>query len=76
MNEHLGFSAKETQAGELIISHHGKQVTILRGSRAGKAKAALDAATCDEQQLLLARLTGNYKRGNERAARNHPKNRR
>jgi hypothetical protein len=28
-----------------------------------------------EPQLVMARWTGNYKRGNERAAREHPRNR-
>jgi len=44
---------------------------ILRGARASEFLE--DAATQDPQQLM-ARLTGNYRRGNERAARQHPRN--
>ena len=29
----------------------------------------------EEGQQLMARVTGNYKRGNERVARQHPRNR-
>ncbi len=31
---------------------------------------------CRALMKLMARLTGNYRRGNERQARNHPRNRR
>ena len=37
------------------------------------AKAAETASESDVQQFL-ARLTGNYKRGNERLAGRHPRN--
>jgi hypothetical protein len=71
----LGFTVKESNTDELIIFHRGKQAANLRGSRARELKADLDASTFGEQQQLLARLTGNYKRGNERTAKNHPRNR-
>jgi hypothetical protein len=29
-----------------------------------------------DEQELMARVTGNYRRGNERASRDHPRNRR
>jgi hypothetical protein len=32
-------------------------------------------ASPDEQQLAMARATGNYRRGNERTASAHPRNR-
>lgn len=70
----LGFSFKETKAGDIIIYHHGKQATILRGARAAKMRADLEASSFHEQQQLLARLTGNYKRGNEKKAKKHPRN--
>lgn len=34
-----------------------------------------DDAAADDEQQLMARVTGNYKRGNERVAREHPRNR-
>jgi hypothetical protein len=45
---------------------------VLRGPRAQEFLAEVEGA--DEQQVM-ARWTGNYKRGNERAARDHPRNR-
>lgn len=57
---------------EVVISHHGKEATVLRGARA--IEFAQEVANNDPQ-LLMARLTGNYKRGNERTAKNHPRNR-
>lgn len=57
---------------EVVISHHGRQAAVLRGE---KARAFVQEAENSDAQLLMARLTGNYKRGNERAARSHPRNR-
>lgn len=42
---------------------------------AGAARFLAEAETSDPQ-LVMARWTGNYKRGNERTARHHPRNRR
>lgn len=53
------------------ITHHGKPATTLRGARAADFLSEVD----DDPQLVMARWTGNYKRGNERTARNHPRNR-
>lgn len=70
----LGFVFKETKAGDIIIYHHGKQATILRGARAEKTRKGLEASSFQQQQQLLARVTGNYKRGNEKKAKKHRKN--
>ena len=62
----LGFHFSGNKKGELDIWHHGKLVTHFNVSRAQKVMHQLDTKTFEQQQLLLARLTGNYKRGNER----------
>lgn len=62
----LGFSYRVTQAGELEISRDGRVVTRLRGRAATKAATQLESADVEAQQQRLARLTGNYRRGNER----------
>jgi hypothetical protein len=67
----LGFSYHERKAGEIVVSRHGKPVTTLRGKTASRFLA--DVATGDPQQVM-ARVTGNYGRGNERTARSHPRN--
>lgn len=56
---------------DVVIRHHGVTATVLRGAR---AKDFLAEAESGDAQLLMARLTGNYRRGNERTARQHPRN--
>lgn len=53
----------EVRGSQVSITHHGRQATILRGAAA--ARFLREVETGDPQQLM-ARLTGNYKRGNER----------
>ncbi|WP_163543729.1 hypothetical protein [Occultella kanbiaonis] len=66
-----GFSYREVGA-EVRISHHGHHATTLRG---GRAAEFLREVEFGDPQELMARVTGNYKHGNERTARNHPRNR-
>lgn len=68
-----GFDWQELPDGSIRITHHGKPATTLRGGRAAEFLADVDSG---DPQELMARLTGNYKRGNERTAKNHPRNRR
>lgn len=51
------------------IRHHGRKATTLRNAVAQKFLA--DVERGDPQQLM-ARVTGNYKRGNERSTRHRP----
>ncbi|MFT5194674.1 MAG: hypothetical protein ACI9EW_003059 [Cellvibrionaceae bacterium] len=70
----LGFSYQISKSSVILINHHGKQVTALRGKSAAefsKKMANLDFAG---EQQLMARVTGNYKRGNERQGKNHLRN--
>lgn len=68
-----GFSYVEHKDGTVLITHHGNRAAVLRGRRAA---AFLEDVDDGDDQELMARLTGNYKHGNERTARNHPRNRR
>jgi len=74
--EDLGFRVRERKGGHVEILHHGRLAATLRGSQAAEFLAELSDPTNPEAQQLMARLTGNYKRGNERLASNHPRNRR
>ena len=56
---------------DVVIRHHGITATVLRGAR---AQDFLAEAAIGDAQLLMARITGNYRRGNERTARKHPRN--
>lgn len=56
---------------DVVISHHGNRATVLRGRRAQEFLAEVEDG---DPQELMARLTGNYRRGNERTAKQHPRN--
>ncbi|MGW7278268.1 hypothetical protein ACWGIV_08165 [Streptomyces sp. NPDC054844] len=73
MPEPHGFAYTVTGNGTVRITHHHNHATTLNGSRAARF---LEEITAGDPQLVMARWTGNYKHGNERAARNHPRNRR
>ncbi len=71
MGTPLGFAY--VQRGEqVVITHHGRAATTLRGPRAAEF---LDEVAAGDDQEVMARWTGNYRRGNERQARQHPRNR-
>ena len=76
MDTDLGFTHRTRKSGDVEILHRGRLAATLRGVAA--AEFLSEFAGCDEAaaQQLMARLTGNYKRGNERAATSHPRNRR
>lgn len=62
-----GFAVSERKNGELAIARDGRVVTVVRGRAAERlAERLAAAANDDEVQHLLARATGNYRRGNER----------
>lgn len=65
-----GFEYSARSDGSVVITHHGRTATVLRGAR---AEEFLEDAASDPQGAM-ARWTGNYKRGNERAAKRHPRN--
>jgi hypothetical protein len=77
-NENLGFTYQARKQGEVLIYHHGRLATTLRGESAMEFIAFLDECEGSDfaaQQQLMARITGNYKHGNERTAMNHSRNR-
>lgn len=69
-----GFTWQAGKAGDVKLFHHGKLATTLRRR---KAQAFLDLTAAGDEgaaQLEAARLTGNYKRGNERLSKGHARN--
>lgn len=71
----LGFSFEETTGGCVQILRDGKVVTILRSQEAVKFLEKVRALNAKGCQQHMARVTGNYKRGNERMAKKHERNR-
>lgn len=72
----LGFSYRSLKTGAVEIRHHGRLAATLRGTEAADFIAEVEAGEAADAQQLMARLTGNFKRGNEGLAASHPRNRR
>nr|CAS02605.1 putative integron gene cassette protein [uncultured bacterium]CAS02632.1 putative integron gene cassette protein [uncultured bacterium] len=64
----LGFSYRATAKGVVHIARDGREVVILRAKAASQFLAKAEGASMDAVQQLCARVTGNYKRGNEATA--------
>jgi hypothetical protein len=71
----LGFAYRIAKDGQVFVTWNGRQVTNLRGPDAKKFLARIEHANLAEAQQIMARVTGNFKRGNERTAGKHNRNR-
>ena len=60
------FDWRVTSDSRVLVSRGGKQVVLVAGASGAKLAAQLETADDERAQQLLARATGNYKRGNER----------
>jgi hypothetical protein len=67
-----GFEWTQRKSGDVVVTHHARVAAILRGKAA--IKFVSDVARGDPQEVM-ARVTGNYKRGSERLARQHSRDR-
>ena len=65
LNEEI-FSYRTTNDNKVFISYCGNVVTILNGKKAEKFIVEIGIAEGKEVQLIMAKATGNFKRGNER----------
>ncbi|MFZ0014255.1 MAG: PucR family transcriptional regulator, partial [Acidimicrobiia bacterium] len=59
-----GFEYSVRKNGDVVISHHGRPATTLCGVSATKFLQRIESR---DPQEVMARATGNYRRGNERA---------
>lgn len=66
MAQPTGFEYTTRKNGEVVITHNGRSVAVLRGP---KAAQFLEQVKVRDAQQLMARVTGNYKRGNEKRGR-------
>ena len=69
----IGFAFVVRKNGDVEITHDGRPASVLRNRE--EPRFLVDVED-DDPQELMARLTGNYRRGNERVASQHPRNRR
>lgn len=60
------FDYQITKDGRVLLFWQGKHIKTLAGSEARKFIEKIDQLDESETQLLLAKATGNFKRGNER----------
>ncbi|WP_406242415.1 hypothetical protein ACF3M2_19550 [Tissierella carlieri] len=60
------FSYRVSKDNKVFIYWHEKQVMILKGKESEKFLAKIENADTLESQLIMAKITGNFKRGNEK----------
>ncbi|MCS0787534.1 hypothetical protein [Cytobacillus pseudoceanisediminis] len=61
------FSFRLNKNNTVFLDYNGKQVKILKGKDAEKFLKKMNAAEDEKsRQLIMAKITGNFKRGNER----------
>lgn len=70
-NVPAGFAYRVRKDGDVEVTHHGRPAATLRGKAASAFVAAVARGDDAAAQQLMARVTGNYKRGNERLAGRH-----
>jgi hypothetical protein len=66
------FSFLARADGSVVIRYHTAPVTLLRGKTAARFMTRMSSTDAAGAQQLMARATGNFKRGNERAAKRSP----
>ena len=65
----MTFAWASTKDGRVRISWRGRVVTTLAGASAVRFLEQVEGVDWEDEQLLMARATGNFKRGNERSRR-------
>lgn len=60
------FSYRVSKDNKVFIFWHEKQVMILKGKDSEKFLAKIEKADTIESQLIMAKVTGNFKHGNEK----------
>lgn len=60
------FSYRVSKDNKVFIFWHEKQVMILKGKESEKFLSKVEKANTIEAQLIMAKITGNFKHGNEK----------
>ena len=63
------FTYRISKDNKVFISYEGKQVTTLSGKNAERFITLINGTAGKDAQLIMAKVTGNFKRGNERLAK-------
>lgn len=64
--EDLPFSFRRFKNGNVSVSYREREATIVKGKNAEKFNLQIENADEMERQLIMAKITGNFKHGNER----------
>jgi hypothetical protein len=67
--EDLPFSYRQYKNGGVSVFYKDYEVTVLNGKSAEKFNSRIENADEMEKQLIMAKITGNFKHGNEREAK-------
>lgn len=61
------FDYRVSKDDKVFITYYGKEVMILTGKNSAKFLARINKAeTVEDEQMIMAKITGNFKRGNEK----------
>jgi hypothetical protein len=63
------FSYRASKDGTVFVAFHGQTVTVLRGRAADRFLTRISRMDAAGVQGEMARVTGNFKHGNERTAK-------
>ena len=66
------FSYQLAKDQQVFILWNGKRVTTLRGEDSQRFLIKIQDASTREAQLVMAKVTGNFKHGNEKDAKKRP----
>jgi len=69
------FAYQIMKSGKVAINYRGKQIKVVKDKEAERLIKRIKAVENNilEVQLLLAKITGNFKRGNEKLSKNKRK---
>ena len=67
------FRYTSTKSGLIQISYNGKIITKLKGKEGSKFLAKIEADDPENAQLVMAKMTGHFKHGNEQVSKNRYK---
>jgi hypothetical protein len=65
------FSYRALKNGSVLLEHHGRTVKTISGDEAERFLKRIADLEGLAAQLVLAKITGNFKRGNERTVAKH-----
>ena len=60
------FSYRILKDNKVFIFYERTQIATISGSKADRFVSQIEGVECKDAQLIMAKVTGNFKRGNEK----------